>query len=128
MHRIADDAECGADTRSEHEPLSETRPQGILATAGAPVQVARHGRSLGDWILVAVHRACDENDLEAASLLLAALEDLLARRYGSMDRRRRTLAGLVAAHERLWYLRRANPPERGDLPLGSDNQPPSANF
>ncbi len=72
------------------------------ARAPAP----RHSRRLSDKILIAFHHACDQADYEVAEQLLRILEMMLTRRPVSPDtNRRRNLESLVAAHERLWYLR-----------------------
>jgi hypothetical protein len=73
------------------------------AGSGAP---ARYSRRLSDKILAAFHHACDQADLEVAEQLLRTLELLVTRRPLTPDaNRRRSLEGLVAAHERLWHLR-----------------------
>lgn len=69
---------------------------------GAP----RHSRRLSDKVLIAFHHACDTSDLEVAESLLKVLETILTRRPLTPDtNRRRNMESLVAAHERLWYLR-----------------------
>ena len=66
----------------------------------------RHSRRLSDKILIAFHHACDQSDYEVAEQLLRILEMMLTRRPTSPDtNRRRNMESLVAAHERLWYLR-----------------------
>lgn len=66
----------------------------------------RNTRRLSDKVLVAFHHACDTSDLEIAEQLLRILEVMLTRRPVNADgNRRRSLEGLVAAHERLWHLR-----------------------
>jgi hypothetical protein len=76
-----------------------TRDQG---SAGAP----RYSRRLSDKILIAFHHACDQGDFEVADQLLHILEMMLTRRPLTPDgTRRRNMESLVAAHERLWYLR-----------------------
>ena len=68
--------------------------------------VPRHSRRLSDKILVAFHHACDVMDLEVADQLLQLLETMTTRRPRPEDgNRRRSIEGLVAAHERLWHLR-----------------------
>ncbi len=68
--------------------------------------VPRHTRRLSDKILVAFHHACDVMDLEVAEQLLRLLETMTTRRPRPEDgNRRRSIEGLVAAHERLWHLR-----------------------
>ncbi len=72
------------------------------ATAARP-----GGRRLADRLLAAIHAACDQGELDAARALLTVLEDLLGRLPAKPDpQRRRHQEGLVAAHERLWDLRR----------------------
>ncbi|MCB4822218.1 hypothetical protein [Roseicella aerolata] len=66
----------------------------------------RHSRRLSDKILIAFHHACDQADYEVAEQLLRILEMMLTRRPVSPDtNRRKNMESLVAAHERLWYLR-----------------------
>ena len=66
----------------------------------------RHSRRLSDKILFAFHHACDQNELDAAEQLLVVLENMIKRRPVHPDQnRRRSMDGLVAAHERLWHLR-----------------------
>jgi len=75
-------------------------------TAETTIAAPRYTRRLSDKILVAFHQACDQADFEVAEHLLRVLELMLARRPPSLDQqRRRNMEGLVAAHERLWYLR-----------------------
>lgn len=70
----------------------------------------RYTRRLSDKILVAFHHACDQADYEVAEQLLRILEMMLTRRPVNPDaNRRRSIETLVAAYERLWYLRH---PER----------------
>ena len=71
-------------------------------SASAP----RHSRRLFDKVLVAFHHSCDDADLEIAEQLLRLLEVMTTRRPRPEDtQRRRSIESLVAAHERLWYLR-----------------------
>lgn len=66
----------------------------------------RYTRRLSDKILIAFHHACDQTDFEVAEQLLRILEMMLTRRPVNPDgNRRRSLESLVAAYERLWYLR-----------------------
>jgi hypothetical protein len=63
-------------------------------------------RRLSDKIQIAFHHACDQDDLEVAEQLLYVLETVLIRRpLVPVADKRRNVAGLVAAHERLWLLR-----------------------
>lgn len=72
----------------------------------APNNPPRQTRRLSDKVLVAFHHACDSSDHEVADHLLRVLEIMLTRRPPQADvNRRRSLEGLVAAHERLWHLR-----------------------
>lgn len=71
---------------------------------------APHTRRLSDQILIAFHHACDQADLEVAGGLLRLLERLVERKPPQPDaNRRRNVESLVAAHERLWQLRRPEP-------------------
>src|ERR1700744_6557791 len=93
------------------EPASraEEGPGGEGGSSGAP----RYTRRLSDKILIAFHHACDQADFEVAEQLLHVLEMMLTRRPLTPDgTRRRNMESLVAAHERLWYLRH---PNAGDL-------------
>jgi hypothetical protein len=66
----------------------------------------RYSRRLSDKILLAFHHACDQGDYEIAEQLLRILESMLTRRTVPPDtNRRKSIESLVAAHERLWYLR-----------------------
>lgn len=77
-----------------------------IARDTTPTGLPRHTRRLSDKVLVAFHHACDTADLEIAEHLLSTLEIMLTRRPTHADgNRRRSIEGLVAAHERLWHLR-----------------------
>jgi hypothetical protein len=66
----------------------------------------RHSRRLSDKILIAFHHACDQGDFDVAEQLLNVLDTMLRQRPMAADaNRRRSLDSLVAAYERLWYLR-----------------------
>jgi len=66
----------------------------------------RYSRRLSDKILIAFHQACDQADYDIAEQLLHILEQMLKRRPTTTDtNRRKSMETLVAAHERLWYLR-----------------------
>ncbi len=81
-------------------------PSDVVERTTAPTGVPRHTRRLSDKVLVAFHHACDTSDLEIAEHLLHILETMLTRRPTHADgNRRRSIEGLVAAHERLWHLR-----------------------
>jgi hypothetical protein len=70
---------------------------------------SRYGRCLSDKILIAFHYACDQSDFEVARQLLYNLEMILTHQSLIPDGiRHRDVEGLVAAHERLWHLRRPN--------------------
>ena len=78
---------------------TEDQPRDI---SGAP----RYSRRLSDKILIAFHQACDQADFDVAEQLLHILEQMLQRTPSTTDtNRRRSMESLVAAHERLWYLR-----------------------
>jgi hypothetical protein len=88
----ADPLESGTETDAPHEATSPSTP--------------RYSRRLSDKILIAFHHACDQGDFEVADQLLLVLEMMLTRRPLTPDgTRRRNMESLVAAHERLWYLR-----------------------
>ena len=71
-----------------------------------PTTAPRYSRRLSDKILIAFHHGCDQGDYEVADQLLHVLEMMLRRRALNPDlNRRRRMDSLVAAHERLWYLR-----------------------
>ncbi len=72
----------------------------------AAASLPRHSRRLSDKILIAFHHACDQGDFDVADQLLAVLENMLRKSPMPADaNRRRSLDSLVAAYERLWYLR-----------------------
>jgi hypothetical protein len=75
-------------------------------------QKGKHSkRRLSDTILVAFHFACDQGDIEIAWELLNALEFMTMRQPKlPAGRERRVKEALVAAHERLWQMRRRVPP------------------
>ena len=62
-------------------------------------------RRLHSVILVAAHRACDSGNFDIAGRLLQIDEELIAVETDPRQRRRGAV-DLVAAHERLWYLRK----------------------
>lgn len=65
-----------------------------------------HTRRLAGKVLVAFHQACDAADLEIAGRLLKILEIMLTQRAPHpQENRQRSIAGLVAGHDRLWHLR-----------------------
>jgi hypothetical protein len=56
-------------------------------------------------LLGAFHLACDLADYAVADALLKTFE-WMHTRGGPQSKRRREIEGFVAAHERLWHLRR----------------------
>jgi len=91
---------------AEHDEDELNAAPDEAAKSGAPNGLPRHTRRLSDKVLVAFHHACDTTDLEIAEHLLNILEIMLTRRPTHTDgNRRRSIEGLVAAHERLWHLR-----------------------
>lgn len=91
---------------AERDPVSDFSQDSSRDGLGAP----RTGRRLSDKILVAFHQACDLGDLEVSEQLLQILEMMMTRRPLPVDgNRRKSIESLVAAYERLWYLRH---PER----------------
>lgn len=88
----------GADNPEQPSLVDEMSP--------TPGHTPRHSRRLSDKVLVAFHHACDVMDLEVAEQLLRLLEMMTTRPPRPEDgNRRRSIEGLVAAHERLWHLR-----------------------
>ena len=66
----------------------------------------RHTRRLSDKLFVAFHQACDTAELDVAEKLLEILEKMMNKpNLIKEGNRRRNMEGLVAAFERLWYLR-----------------------
>ena len=92
----------------------EDKRQDESGREAAPAANApRYSRRLSDKILIAFHHACDQGDYEVAEQLLHVLEMMLRRRVLSPDlNRRRSMDSLVAAHERLWYLRHPQEAQR----------------
>ena len=87
------------------DPLVNRQDAEAPTEATAPA-TPRYSRRLSDKILIAFHHACDQGDFEVADQLLLVLEMMLTRRPLTPDgTRRRNMESLVAAHERLWYLR-----------------------
>ena len=87
-------------------------------------------RRLSDKMLVAVHQACDQADLEVAEQLLSILDAMAsAMRLPRAQRgteRRRVQENVVAAHERLWQLRHPTPPGAADPPQHDPPHRPAA--
>ncbi|GGG50179.1 hypothetical protein GCM10010964_41820 [Caldovatus sediminis] len=70
---------------------------------------ARAGRAqrLAGTILRAFHQACDQGEHEVASALLRTAEAAILRGGGTTaPGQRHDIKALIAAHERLWLLRR----------------------
>ncbi len=89
----------------------EDRPQTGSMTGGGAGSAPRYTRRLSDKMMIAFHQACDQADFEVAERLLNTLEYMLTRRPVVLDQnRRKSMESLVAAYERLWYLRH---PENG---------------
>jgi hypothetical protein len=96
---------------STDETEDRRQDEGPRDAAGA--STPRYSRRLSDKILLAFHYACDQGDYEVAEHLLHVLEMMLRRRALSPDlNRRRSMDSLVAAHERLWYLRHPQEAQR----------------
>ena len=76
----------------------------MTGSGSTPPATIRRSRRLQDTILAAVHRACDEGQLDLAAKLLHVGEESMAVEP-DLRRRRQDLWGLIAAHERLWHLR-----------------------
>ena len=102
----------------DHAGLVESGKRGIgcdtrnvvidMRDAVADQDVRPHShRRLSDWVLITFHFACDEGNLEVAEQLIAILEHMLGRAppEGHSERRLNSRP-LIAAHERLWGLRR----------------------
>jgi hypothetical protein len=77
---------------------------------GRTPRADRAGRALLDELLAAFHFACDIKDLDIARRLLATTEKLATSMDDAAAGKRRALAGIVAAHERLWALQQAADP------------------
>lgn len=78
----------------------------IREEVSVSTSTTRYTRRLSDKILIAFHQACDQSDLEVAEQLLRILEMMVSRKPLTPDgSRRKNMESLVAAHERLWYLR-----------------------
>lgn len=98
------------DTEGEEQEARRTED---AARDPAGASAPRYSRRLSDKILIAFHHACDQGDYEVAEQLLHVLEMMLRRRVLSPDlNRRRSMDSLVAAHERLWYLRHPQEAQR----------------
>ncbi len=92
----------GQTTLGPWESLNDDAPQ------SKPVALPGYLRRLSDKILIAIHAACDQRELDVAAQLLKVLEMMFERQRGPGDRRRNT-ESLVAAHIRIWQLRYTDP-------------------
>jgi len=79
--------------------------QEAIAEPARAKSTASSGRRLSDKILIAFHQACDQADFDVAEHLASILETMAKRPPHEYDGRRRDRETLVAAYERLWYLR-----------------------
>jgi hypothetical protein len=71
----------------------------------------RYSRRLADRIVIAAKMACDENDWEVATLLLATLELAMLRPAPeSMRNRRKNLDALHQLREMVSYLQQSSTP------------------
>jgi hypothetical protein len=112
-HFIANDFPCLSVFAQIGDSRSRTSWM-VASMPGSSSESGRHGddgkprsRRLTDKILNVFHHACDQGDLETAQKLLRIVEDILARPMQSPSKeRRKTMEHLVAAHERLWTLRK----------------------
>lgn len=86
--------------------MTQGQEELIREEASVSTGATRYTRRLSDKILIAFHQACDQSDLEVAEQLLRILEMMVSRKPLTPDgSRRKNMESLVAAHERLWYLR-----------------------
>ena len=93
----------------DYEALSRADSRSGSVGLSLGLEPVRQVRRLPERLLVAAHQACDLGALGvAASLLSVAEVVLLQPSLGSSGAHRRAVEGLVAAHERLWHLRRAD--------------------
>lgn len=68
-------------------------------------QPTLHQSRLADRLVLIVHSACDDSDLEIAHDLLMILDTLMKKNSLSDRDRRRIAVSMITAHERLWLLR-----------------------
>lgn len=102
--------DASADAARRQDSATGTFPAPARPRSAAGPQ--RPYRGLPDRILVAAHQACDLGELDVAGSLLSILElVLLQSAPASLVAHRRTIEGMVAAYERLWHLRRNDPPK-----------------
>ncbi len=88
-------------------PALAERPAGLAESFHTIADPVRQSRRLPDRILVAVHQACDLGALDVARALLDVMNDVVREiAPGSPSAGRRAIEGMVAAHHRLWHLRR----------------------
>jgi hypothetical protein len=78
--------------------------------AAAPETGPRYSRRLSDRILIAFHVACDQGELGIAGSLLEICEFAMTRGAPDAGLRRGDDERLIAAFERLWFLRHAQDP------------------
>ncbi len=91
----------------DYEALSRAEPRS--GPVGFSLEPVRQVRRLPERLLVAAHQACDLGALDVAASLLSITEAVLLQPHlGTPGAHRRAVEGLVAAHERLWHLRRAD--------------------
>jgi hypothetical protein len=88
-------------------PVPSEYPSGLVESFQTIADPVRQSRRLPDRILVAVHQACDIGALDIARALLDVMNDVVREiAPGSPSAGRRAIEGMVAAHHRLWHLRR----------------------
>ncbi len=76
-------------------------------STGPSLVSARHDRRLSDKVLAAFHAACDANEFDIARQLIEILEGIFNKQavFDGSAGERRSLDGLVDAHQRLWLMR-----------------------
>ena len=86
--------------------IEQGRVPDNIEHAAAEIVSGRKDRRLSDKILIAFDHACDQRQFDIGADLLKVLEKLfhIPNLYPDYDRRRGAET-LVAAHERLWFLR-----------------------
>ncbi len=77
----------------------------VIRMPGLGLRIRQQRRRLADRILVAFHVACETGEIEIAAALLRCCEAAMARGVPSMQDRRADDERLIAAFERLWFLR-----------------------
>jgi hypothetical protein len=83
--------------------------------------ISPKGRRLTDKLMVAFHQACDQSEFEVANALITLVEEML-QRIPSHDRRRR-VESLVAAYERLWFLKHGGYADAEEVPSMTADSP-----